>query len=68
MHGVGALLKISRLPARSMGFGELQGFLERGFDSFGKLGDAGAFLADIRGNETRVMQRLFAGEADPFRD
>ena len=67
MHGVGALLKISRMPARAMGFGELQGFLERGFDAFGKLGDAEPFLADIRDNETRVMERLFAGDPDPFR-
>ena len=28
--------------------------------------EARAFLADIRGNETRVMRRLFAGEPDPF--
>lgn len=68
MHGVGALLKLSRVPARAMGFGELQGFLERGFDAFGRLGDAKPFLADIRTHETRVMQRLFAGDADPFRD
>lgn len=66
MHGVGALLKISRMPARAMGFGELQGFLERGFEAFGKLGDAKPFLADIRDSETRVMQRLFAGDPDPF--
>jgi len=66
MHGVGALLKLSRVPARAMGFGELQGFLERGFGAFGQLGDADAFLADIRKNETRAMQRLFAGHPDPF--
>ena len=66
MHGVGTLLKVSRLPARAMGFGELQGFLERGFEAFGQLGDAKPFLADIRASETRVMQRLFAGDVDPF--
>ena len=43
-------------------------FLERGFDAFGQLGDAKPFLADIRASETRVMRRLFAGDADPFRD
>ena len=63
---VGTLLKVSRLPARAMGFGELQGFLERGFDAFGRLGDAESFLADIRASETRVMRRLFDGDADPF--
>jgi len=68
MHGVGALLRLSRVPARAMGFGELQGFLKRGFDAFGRLGDAESFLADIRANEVRAMERLFAGTADPFGD
>lgn len=67
MPGVGALLRLSRLPARAAGLGELQAFLERGFDAFAGLGDAQAFLADIRRNETRVMRRLFANDADPFR-
>ena len=66
MHGVGTLLKISRMPARAMGFGELQGFLERGFEAFGQLGDTAPFLTDIRASETRAMQRLLAGDADPF--
>jgi hypothetical protein len=66
MHGVGALLKLSRVPAKAMGFGDLQGFLERGFDAFGRLGDAEAFLAEIRRNEVRAMERLFAGSEDPF--
>ncbi|HTL14524.1 MAG TPA: hypothetical protein VL251_05450 [Thermomonas sp.] len=67
MPGVGAMLRLSRGPARAAGLGELQGFLERGFDAFAGLGDATAFLADIRRSETEVMRRLFAGEADPFR-
>ena len=66
MPGIGALLRLSRLPARAAGLGELQGFLERGFEAFAGLGDAAAFLADIRRNETAVMQRLFAGDPDPF--
>lgn len=66
MPGVGALLKLSRLPARAAGLAELQAFLERGFAAFAELGDAAAFLAEIRDNETRVMRRLFAGHPDPF--
>ena len=66
MRGVATLLRLSRVPARAAGLSELQGFLERGFDAFGQLGDAKPFLADIRASETRVMQRLFAGDADPF--
>ena len=67
LPGTGALLKLSRLPARAAGLGALQSFLERGCAAFAQLGDAGAFLADIRRSETTAMQRLFAGEAEPFR-
>lgn len=65
--GVAALLRISRVPAKAAGLGELQVFLERGFDAFADLDDAQAFLSDIRDKESRAMARLFAGEADPFR-
>lgn len=66
MPGVGRLLRLSRLPARAAGLGELQSFLERGFEAFAALGDAQAFLDRIRHSETRVMQRLFAGDPTPF--
>lgn len=66
MPGVGTLLALSRIPARAVGLGDLQGFLERGFAAFAELGDAAAFLVEIRDNETRVMQRLFAGHPQPF--
>ena len=66
MPGVGALLKLSRLPAMAAGLGELQAFLERGFAAFAKLGDAAAFLSEVRDSETQVMQRLFAGHPQPF--
>ena len=66
MPGVGTLLKLSRLPARAAGFGELQSFLERGFAAFADLGDARAFLADIHASEREVMRRLFDGARDPF--
>ena len=62
------MLKLSRLPAKAAGLGELQLFLERGFGAFAVLDDAQAFLADIRQHESAAMARLFAGEADPFRD
>ena len=67
MPGVSMLLKLSRVPARAAGLGELQLFLERGFEAFAGLDDARAFLADIRQHETSAMARLFAGEPDPFR-
>ena len=66
MPGVGALLVLSRIPARAAGLADLQGFLERGFAAFAELGDVAAFLVEIRDIETRVMQRLFAGHPQPF--
>ncbi|MDI1253471.1 hypothetical protein [Thermomonas sp.] len=66
MPGVSMLLKLSRVPAKAAGLGELQVFLERGFEAFAGLDDAQAFLADIRHNESVAMARLFAGEKDPF--
>jgi hypothetical protein len=64
---VGSLLRFSRLPAKAAGFGELQGFLERGFDAFAQLGDIDGFLDQIDRSERAISRRLFAGEADPFR-
>lgn len=64
--GIGALLRASRVPARAMGLGELQGFLERGVAAFRGVGDARAFVAAIAEGERRVSERLFAGDPDPF--
>ena len=65
-HGVHRILKASRLPARAAGLSELQGFLERGFDAFDRLGGAERFLARIRLGEREVSRRLFAGDPSPF--
>jgi hypothetical protein len=65
-HGVHRLLRASRLPAQLAGLAELQRFLERGFDSFAKLGGADDFLRLITERERSVSRRLFAGHATPF--
>lgn len=65
--GVAMLLRLSRGPAKASGLGELQGFLERGFDAFSALGDGKAFVADIEKSERLVAKRLFAADPDPFR-
>lgn len=66
MPGVSMLLKLSRGPARAAGLSELQGFLERGFAAFDRLGDARRFIAEIEQDEREVSHRLFAGDPDPF--
>lgn len=63
---VQALVKLARGPAHAAGFGLLQEFLERGLDAFETMQGADEFLRMLRTRETRAMQRLFAGEAEPF--
>lgn len=65
--GVAMLLRLSRGPARAAGLSELQGFLERGFSSFGDLDDPSGFIDEIVADESRVSKRLFKGDPDPFR-
>lgn len=65
-HGVYRLLKASRLPAKLAGLSELQGFLERGFAAFDRLGGAEDFLSRIAEREQAVSRRLFEGHPHPF--
>jgi len=66
LPGVSMLLRLSRAPARAAGLSQLQGFLERGFEAFGRLGDARQFIGEIEQDEREISRRLFAGDADPF--
>ena len=65
--GVATLLRLARGPARAAGLSELQGFLERGFSSFGLLEDPSGFIDEIVADEARVSRRLFDGDPAPFR-
>jgi hypothetical protein len=65
-HGVHRILRASRFPAKAAGLSELQGFLERGFDAFAKLGGAERFLDRVARGEGEVSRRLFAGHPRPF--
>jgi hypothetical protein len=55
------MLKMMRRPAKLAGFGDLQGFLEHGFESFQRMGGAETFLATIAERETTIMERIFSG-------
>jgi hypothetical protein len=60
------LIRTLRGPARAAGFGLLQAFLEQGLRAFQIMGDGTEFIETIWHNEDRIMQRLFAGEKEPF--
>jgi len=63
---VAGTLRLMRRPARLAGLGDLQEFLERGFEAFRAMHGAGEFLALIRSREERILSRLFSGAAEPF--
>jgi hypothetical protein len=64
---IGVALRAARLPARAIGVSTLQVFLERGYRAFKAMGGAQELLRSIEQRETTIMQRLFAGSAEPFR-
>jgi len=66
MPGLSALLTLSRGPARAAGLAELQGFLERGFAAFARLGDVRGFIHEIEQDEHEVARRLLQDHPDPF--
>jgi len=54
-------LRLMRGPARAAGLGALQGFLEKGFETFREMRGAGEFLATIATRERALATMLFAG-------
>ncbi len=60
------LLRLARGPARGAGLAELQGFLERGFEAFLRMGEAVQFLDIIEARERSAMEALFNDSDDPF--
>jgi hypothetical protein len=63
---VGMTLRIARAPARRTGWGDMQDFLERGFNAFKHMHGAGAFLDIIYQREMKILDRIFEGMEDPF--
>ena len=63
---VNYLLRMLRGPAHAAGFGKLQEFLESGLASFRALEDADYFVDTIYQREWSAMERMFAGDPDPF--
>lgn len=59
-------LVVMRKPAKAGGFGELQDFLERGFEAFRHMHGARVFMDAVVGRERAVMNRLFDNDAHPF--
>jgi len=63
---VGRLLGAMDGPARLAGLSAMHAFLASGFAAFRSMRGADAFLAQVTRRETGLMQRLYAGDRDPF--
>ena len=61
------LIRMAHGPAHLAGFGALHDFLEDGFRAFRAMHGAEEFLQAIEDRETRIMERIFAGDPAPFR-
>jgi hypothetical protein len=61
-HGA---LRLARLPARMIGWGELHDFLERGFDAWSPVRDHERFLHIIESRERALLDRIYLTAADP---
>ncbi|MGO4870800.1 MAG: FFLEELY motif protein [Roseiarcus sp.] len=59
---VGTTLSLMHKPAQLAGLGELQDFLQRGYQAFIKMGDAHEFLNLVVGRERKLLEALFAGD------
>jgi len=64
---VGTALRLARGPARQAGWGDLHEFLSDGFMAFKHMHGAGEFLETVQERETRILNRIFARDPDPFR-
>ena len=61
---LGRALRMMRLPARAAGLLSLQGFLERGFDTFAAMPDPQGFLDTVCTREARHAAQLFEDAGD----
>ena len=64
---IGIALRAARGPARLIGVGALQRFLERGYGAFKRMRGSSELLSTIGQRETAILEKLFAASPDPFR-
>jgi hypothetical protein len=59
-------VRMLKIPARLAGFSALQDFLERGFKAFHHMQGADEFLDIIATRETRILDRIYNSQPQPF--
>jgi len=64
---VAITLKAARLPAQRFGWQDLYDFLVRGHAAFRRLGRKNELASTIQQREMGLLDRIFAGESEPFK-
>jgi hypothetical protein len=62
----GAMLRLAKAPLERGGWHELMGFMDRGYDGFKQMHGGRQLLQTVREREKRILDRIYAREADPF--
>jgi hypothetical protein len=62
----GAMLKLAKLSLEKGGWRELMAFMERGYNAFKAMRGGREFLDAVREREKRILDRIYAGESEPF--
>jgi hypothetical protein len=62
----GTTLALAHGPAKAAGWGDLWAFLDKGYRAFRPMKGAEEFAGTIRSRETTALDRMLAGEPDPF--
>ena len=60
------MLRVMRKPAHMAGLGDLQHFLEQGFNTFKAMRAPRQFVATVVRRERQLMENLYAGRPQPF--
>lgn len=63
---IGSTLRLMRAPAHLAGLGDLQDFLEGGYQAFRTMNGCEEFLAALHAREMALLNRLFSGASGAF--
>jgi hypothetical protein len=62
----GVTLRLARKPAQAAGWVELYDFLMRGYEAFRRMKNVETFTTIVERREMTILDRIYAGENDPF--
>lgn len=65
---VGPTLQLARIPAALGGWNEIYDFTTHGYQAFHAMRHPGTFASTIQKREMIILDRIFSGDNDPFRD